>query len=104
MANVKIGTYTGTGAAINVSLGFTPGYILIWNVTDGDSSWEWFNGLGAADALQSVNNASTQFSLITSNGIDLYAGSSTAAEGFTVGTSLSESTKVFRYLAIGTED
>lgn len=104
MANVKIGTYTGTGAAINVSLGFTPGYILVWNATDGDNKWEWFNGLGTGDALQAVNSASTQFSLITSNGIDLYAGSSTAAEGFTVGSALSESTKVFRYVAIGTED
>lgn len=101
MANVKVGSYTGTGAAINIPLGFTPAYIRISNVTDGDAHWEWYNGFGAADALQAVNSASTQFSLITSNGVDLFAGSGTVAEGFTVGSALSESGKTFRYVAIG---
>lgn len=98
--NIKIGEYTGTGAAINVSCGFEPDYVRIWNATDGDTCWEWFRGMGAADALQSANHASAQFSLITSNGVDAYAGSETASKGFTVGTSLSESAKVFRYVAI----
>jgi len=104
MASHKVGTYTGTGAAINISLGFTPAYIRVWNATDGDASWEWFTGLGSGDALQTTNHATTQQSLITSNGIDLYAGSATAAEGFTVGTSLSESAKVFRYIAFPATD
>ena len=105
MANIKVGTYEGTGAAINISLGFTPDYIIVWNAEDGDAKWEWFNGLGAGDALATANHDTAQQSLITSNGIDAYAGSnasgSEAAEGFTVGTALSESGKTFRYVAIG---
>lgn len=98
--NIKIGTYTGTGAAINVSIGFEPDYVRIVNATDGDLAAEWFRGMGAADMLQATNHADTQFSLVTSNGVDAYAGSETAAKGFTVGTGLSESAKVFRYVAI----
>lgn len=98
--NIKIGSYVGTGAAVNVSLGFEPDYIKIWNETDGDSSWEFFDGMTAAHALQSVNNAATQFSRITANGISRYAGDATNAEGFTAGSAVSEAAKTFRYLAI----
>lgn len=102
MANsVKVGTYTGTGAAINIELGWVPDYVRVWNVTDGDVSWEWFNGLGAGDVLQNTNHASTQNSLVTSNGIDTYEPEDfTNSQGFTVGTTLSESAKVFRYVAL----
>lgn len=108
MGRIAVGTYEGTGAAINISLGFTPDYLRIVNVEDGDIGWEWFNGLGAGDAFQGTNHADTQFSLITSNGVDTYAGSSTsgseAAVGFTVGTTLSENTKTYRYIAIAESD
>ena len=108
MARVKVGTYTGTAAAINIAIGWTPDYVLVWNATDGDAKWEWFNGLGAADALATANHDTAQQSLITSNGIDAYTGSavsgSEAAVGFTVGTALSESAKVFRYIAIAGDD
>lgn len=104
MARVKVGSYTGTGAAINVSLGWTPDFVHVWNATDGDITWDWFNGMGAADVLQITNHADTQLSLVSSNGIDTYAGSTSAAEGFTVGTALSESGKTFRYIAILGDD
>lgn len=104
MARVKVDSYTGTGAAINIPLGWTPDYVLVWNATDGDAKWEWFNGLGAADALATANHDTAQQSLIASNGIDAYAGSTSAAEGFTVGTALSESGKTFRYIAILGDD
>lgn len=101
MNNVKVGTYTGTGAAINIELGFIPDYVRIVNATDGDIAWEWFYGMGAADALQGTNHADTQFSLITSNGVDSYSPTDfTNNKGFTVGTSLSENAKVFYYVAL----
>lgn len=104
MGRIKVGTYEGTGAAINISLGYIPDYIKVWNAEDGDASWTWFNGLGAGDVLATANHDTAQQSLVGSNGIDTYAGSSTsgseAAEGFTVGTALSESGKTFRYIAI----
>src|SRR3546814_2303752 len=99
-SGIKTGSYTGTGAYINIELGGVPDYIIIWNATDGDTKWEWFNGLAAANALATKNDAATQLSLITSNGVTAFAGTSAdKAAGFTVGTALSESTKVFRYAA-----
>lgn len=104
MGKIVVDTYEGTGAAINISLGFIPDYVRVWNAEDGDASWDWFNGLGAGDVLATANHDTAQQSLVTSNGIDTYAGSSTsgseAAVGFTVGSALSENGKTFRYIAI----
>lgn len=97
---IVTGSYTGDTNAQNIQLGFTPDYVKVWNETDGDTYWEWFNGMTAGHALQATNHASTQFSKITSNGITAYAGTEAAnSAGFTVGTALSESAKTFRYLA-----
>lgn len=103
---VKIGTYEGTGAAINIELGWVPDHVRVINGEDGDAAWEWFNGFGAGDALQAINvvdsgtSGAAGLSLITSNGIDAYQGSSSVGKGFTVGTALSESGKTFRYVAM----
>ena len=49
---------------------------------------------------ESANNASTQFSAITSNGISDFAGTVGALKkGFTIGSAISESGKTFRYAA-----
>lgn len=104
-AEIKIGSYTGTGAAINIELGFVPDYVEVFNATDGDASWRWFNGMGAADALALANHDTAQQSLITSNGVDAYTPTNfSGKKGFTVGTALSESAKVFRYIAIRSGD
>lgn len=102
-SEVTGGTYEGTGAAINIELGWIPDFVQVWNVEDGDATWTWFYGFGAGDAFATANHDTAQQSLITSNGIDAYTGSATpgseAAPGFTVGTALSESGKTFRYRA-----
>lgn len=99
-AEVKIGSYTGTGAAINIELGFIPDHLEIYNATDGDASWRWFAGMAAGNALALANHASAQQSLITSNGVTAYAPANYAGkQGFTVGSAISESAKVFRYVA-----
>lgn len=109
-ANIVIGSYTGTGAAVNVSLGFVPDHLEIYNGTDGDDRWEWFNGMTAAHALyqRSVTDNATSgnpgMSRITANGITAYAGSSSASPGFTAGTALSESGKTFYYKATRNDD
>lgn len=96
----KAGSYTGTGAAIDVQLGFTPDYVKIWNETDGDETYEWFSGMTAGHALKSANHASAQFSKITSNGISALSPTDyTKKKGFSVGTAVSESAKIFRYAA-----
>lgn len=90
----KIGTYTGTAALINVSLGFIPDYVRIINANDAgalDPSLEWFKGMGDGFGLKQlriVDNATTtnkSQAIITSNGISAYAGDSTHAPGFTIG-------------------
>lgn len=104
VSQVKIGSYTGDTAAQNIELGWVPDYIVIWNATDGDQKWEWYSGMAAASALATLNHDTAQHALITSNGISEYAGSNTPGaekrKGFTIGTALSESAKVFRYTAM----
>ena len=107
---IKVGTYTGTGAAVTVSLGFTPDYIKVVNVTDGDDIWEWYSGMTAAHAIWQRNivdsgvTGNNAIARITANGISQYAGSSTpgslAAKGVTFGSALSESGDTFAYLAV----
>ena len=101
MSNIACNTYTGDGSAQNISLGFEPSYVLVWNATDGDAKWEWFRGLGEGDALATANADTAQQSLISADGIDYYAGDGDNPKGFTVGTALSESGKTFRYIAFG---
>ncbi len=92
---IKVGTYTGTGAALNVSLGFIPDAVFIVNRTDADIIGIWFRGDTdgtAVDIAAAVaNNAA--------DGVSDYAGSDSAAPGFTVGTDFSENAKVYKYIA-----
>jgi hypothetical protein len=110
MTRIAHGTYTGTTAAVNISLGFAPTKVRVVNVTDGDDAWEWFDGMTAGHALYTrslTDNATTgnsSMSRITSNGISPYGGSGSAAPGFTAGTALSESAKLFAYEAILEDD
>lgn len=97
---IRTGSYTGTGSAINIPLGFVPDYIRIVNGTDGDVSWEWFSTMAAASAFQTTNHDTAQQSVITSNGVSALNGANGA--GFTIGTALSESTKVFHWVAMRT--
>src|SRR4051812_34162855 len=90
------GTYTGTGAAVNVELGFEPDEVEIWNFTDGDELYKWNAGMGNGFAMK----IDAAVSKLSSNGISVYSGSrGSAAKGFTAGTSVSENAKVFHYVA-----
>lgn len=103
MSPTKSGSYTGTAAALNISLGWTPDHIIIENATDGDARWEWFTGMANGSALATdVLGGKT---LIVANGITPFAGTAAAlAKGFTIGSALSETGKVFRYTAHRTVD
>ncbi len=91
------GKVTGTGAAINISIGFLPRYVKVFNYNDAGSLYptiEWFEGMPSASGLknkrQAVNEGGTAtYSVvnerITSLGISQYAGSSSASVGFTIG-------------------
>jgi hypothetical protein len=102
---MKVGTYTGTGAAINVQLGFRPDHIEIWNITDGNQHFVWTKGMAQPSAFQTVNHDTAQQSVITSNSISLYDGTAAGNRaGFSVGTAVSTNEKVYRYLALREDD
>lgn len=101
MQEVKTGTYTGTGAALSISLGFVPQHIAIANVTDGDISWEWYQGMADGTALQTTNHASAQKSVLSAGGVSAFPGEPfVAAPGFSIGAALSEDGKTFSYRAL----
>lgn len=105
MKDTFTGSYVGTGAAIDIPLGFTPSYIEVINLTDGDDAWKWFGAMTNGHAIYNRNVAdngttgNASMSRITANGISAFAGSGTKAKGFTVGTALSENGKTFGYVA-----
>lgn len=66
------GTVTGTGAAINVSLGFKPAAVFLY--TSIPSIGLWFSEQGAAKGISIENHADTQVTAVAANGITAYAG------------------------------
>lgn len=94
----KTGSFVGTGAAVNVSVGFIPDYVKIINTTDGDQIDEWFNGMAAATSIS--NTSAAVATRAAPNGISSYDGSTTAGEGFTAGAGISETGKTLFYIAI----
>lgn len=94
--NTVVGKYTGTGAAVNVVLGFKPDFLLVTNITDGDIIGSAFRDGTAAGASTDIGAAAATNA---DNALTLtYAGAD--GEGFTAGTDFSESGKVYGYLAI----
>lgn len=104
---VRTGTVSGTGSAINVELGFTPKVVFLINETD-PGMFIWTDVMADAEALKMTDAVALTFP--TSNGISVYAGSATpgseAEKGFTIGadSDLNASSDVIHYIAIGGED
>jgi hypothetical protein len=95
-SNVKVGTYTGTGAAINIPIGWVPDFLIVFNYTDGDIVGLWANGMAAGTSLDIAAAAASN----ADNAVTAYAGSTSVAAGVTVGTDWSENAKVMYYLAV----
>ena len=108
---LKVGTVEGTGSAINVSIGFQPDYIEVYNYDDAGGlapTIKWFSGMTAGHGLKtlkvidsgSTGNASS--AKITSGGLSQYAGSDSAGQGFTIGTDsdLNASGETLYYIAM----
>lgn len=90
------GTHTGDGNAKNVSIGFKPKKVMVYNITDG-ISWEWTDTMAAAKGVKVTNDGTTTYE--ASNGISHYAGSTTASEGFTLGTGVNLNAKELHWTA-----
>lgn len=86
---IATGSFTGTGAAVNVVLGFKPRRVEIFNNTDGDDLFIHFEGMTEDHAIQSA----AAISKLTANGISL------RNNGFTAGSSCSESGKSMLWIA-----
>lgn len=101
---IATGTVEGTGAALNVSIGFKPNYVRVINI-DGLATLEWTADMGAAAGLKEVT-AGTK-SLLGSLGISQYDGvAAGATEGFTIGadTDVNVSAETIMWLAIGPDE
>jgi len=96
MQDVVTGTVEGTGSAINISLGFIPNYVKVYNYDDAGAlapTVEWWGGMSDGHGVKtlsikddgSTSNYSSQ--KITSGGISEYSGATTASsKGFSIGT------------------
>lgn len=93
----KVGTYTGTGAAVNVSVGFVPDFVQIVNIT-APAVDEWFSGMTAGTSVTITGAAAIR---AAPGGVTAFLGTAaTAGQGFTVGAALSTNASVYRYVAI----
>ena len=101
---IQVGTTTGTGAAINIELGFNPAIVFLINETD-PGMLIWTSMMADAEALKLTDAPALTFP--TTNGISAYAGSDTpgseAAKGFTIGADadLNGASDVIHWIAIG---
>lgn len=95
MSSFKSGSVVGTGAAINIELGYIPDYVKIVNVTDSDQIDEWFAGMTAGTSVQTNAAVAAR----ASNGVSPYAGTISTKPGFTIGSGISESGKTLYWLA-----
>lgn len=104
---IAYGTVTGTGAAINVELGFVPTIVMIINQTD-PGFFVWTADMANAEMLKLTDAPALTFP--TSNGISTYAGSDSPsapkAKGFTIGadSDMNAASDVLTYIAIGPHD
>jgi hypothetical protein len=93
--DMAYGVVTGTtGTAIDVSIGWTPKTVIVTRVTNTLVRAEWQTGMDAASCLKTSATGTSGsgaegvaiITLPTVSCISTYAGSTTAAKGFTLGT------------------
>lgn len=92
----KVGTYAGSGAAVDISVGFIPDHVLVVNTTT-PAADAWFSGMAAGTSITITGAAALRAS---PGGITAFAGTTTAGQGFTVGAALSTAANTYRYVAI----
>lgn len=82
---LKTGTLAATGAAVNVSIGFVPRKVVVYDVTN-NLTFIRTSTMAAANAVKTIADG-TQ-SLVAADMISNYAGSTTTTAGFTLGATL----------------
>lgn len=95
-ARFRSGVYAGTGASLDIEVGFIPEFVILTNVTDGDIVTLWFDGMAAASSIDIGAAAAGN----TAGSTDRFAGTAAAkGQGFSTGIDNSESAKVYRWAA-----
>lgn len=57
-ANIIFGSQDGTGANIDIEVGFLPTYVKVVNIESaGKEQLDWYEGMAAASAIKTVANA-----------------------------------------------
>lgn len=106
--NVATGSWTADAAATNVSIGWTPSYVIVTSVTNTYITAEWQTGMAANSCLMSKATGTTAtettaaiVSLPTVSCISTYAGSTSAGPGFTMGadTTINVTGRTLRFRA-----
>lgn len=98
--HIQTGTVTGTGAAINISVGFAPARVTLFNIVNA-TFIEWQDTLPAA-AGRKIIAAGTQ-TYITTLGVSPFAGTvAGVGAGFTIGADalLNVATNAIHWIAI----
>lgn len=98
--STKIGIVTGAGANLNVSLGFVPDVVILYNITDGNVSAVWFEGQAEGTSVR--DSGGTLATAAAPNGIATYLGTATQPKGFTIGSGLALAGKQLAYFAART--
>ncbi|HEX7930127.1 MAG TPA: hypothetical protein VF470_04380 [Sphingomicrobium sp.] len=79
----KTGTQDGTGASIDIQLGWVPDYVIVQNHEAADfARLQWFKGMTAGHAIKTVTSTN---SLITSLGITQLSAPTSGGQGFRIG-------------------
>lgn len=104
-AEMAVGEYTGTGAALDVALPFEPSFVAVFDLSDAASTAGFaFNTTNAGTksyVLKPVATtpAASQLAMLASQGITFTAGS----KKFTLGTdtNVNNTGKTYQYVAFG---
>lgn len=97
MQEVKVGTYTGTGAAVSVMVGFQPDFIEAMNKSE---LWKWQTPLSSGAAI-GFRGATGSMLCIESKGFAvLVAADKPSAQGFRAHSSVSQSGNTYYYRAM----
>jgi hypothetical protein len=102
--HIATGTVEGTGAAINVELGFTPSRVELRNI-DGLAELNWTTSDGDGNGTKRITDGT--MSNLSSGGVSAYAGSLGAnSAGFTIGadTDVNASGETINWTAFGPDE
>ena len=93
------GQTTGAGEAVDVTLGFVPRMVIVYNITDA-MKWEKIAGMGDTESFKTVT-AGTQTADTTSAIVFTGDADGDAFAGFTLSAALAANGKDLNWIAFG---